>query len=340
MAELKRKILITGGTGLVGSHVLLELLEEENVEIYATKRKQSDLTPLKQLFEWKAKSDLLAKICWIEVDLSSHLSPLDSFSFDEIIHTAAVVSFDPRDYSQMDLTNVKATERLIALAKRSGVKKIGFVSSIASLGRVVGQNKYTELSGWQDSPSNSYYSNTKYQAETLIINANSNELSTFIVNPGVILGPCDWNKSSGTFFKTGAKGILFYTKGKNGFVDVRDVAKGLLSVMNNGASGERHILVSENLSYQTVLNYLTEAFDRSPPKFYANRWLTNMGWRMNKFIAGIKGTSPTLTKESARTSHGIHLYENSKMVKELNFSFTPISTSIKDASSFFKQYYC
>lgn len=337
---MKRKILITGATGLVGSHVLLDVLSNEGVEVFALKRPSSDLTALKNLFQWKSKESLLDEIRWINYDLNDDPSKtFANYQIDEIIHTAAVVSFNPADYATMHNINVEGTKRLLDLAQTLGVRKFGFISSIAALGRVNSSGKYSEDAEWTDNDDNSFYSKTKYQAERLVIEANSENLSTYLVNPGVILGPCDWDKSSGTFFRTGAKGIAFYTRGQNGFVDVRDVSKGILKIMKEGNSGERHILVSESILYRSVFSELCKAFGKKPPGLYSPKWLTNLGWRLDKIKSNIKGVPPTLTKETARNANNCYEYDSSKMISK-GFEFIPISETIKYSAPFFKKYYC
>ncbi len=336
---LKRKILITGTSGLVGSHVLLDVLQKTDTKVHALKRKNSNLKPLKNLFDWHGKLELLEQVNWIEFDLrDDQLPPTLPDSIDELIHTAAIVSFNPDDNGIMEEVNVKATELLINYARQVGVKKFGFVSSIAALGRVNTSGKYTEDSEWVENESNSFYSKNKYESERMVLAANSEEMSTYLVNPGVILGPCDWGRSSGTFFRTGAKGIAFYTRGANGFVDVRDVSRGLLEVMKNGPSGERHILVSESLPYKQVFTWLAVGFRNKPPRIYSPQWLTGLGWRLDKVRSKIKGTHPTLTKETARNANGVHTYDNSKMMSR-GFEFIPIEQSIREAIPFFKKYY-
>lgn len=335
---MKRKTLITGGTGLVGSHVLLDLLSTGESEVYATRREQSDLSSLQKLFEWERSSHLLNQINWVNWDLSSELPSELPDQLDEIIHTAAVVSFDPNDYSAMDRINITATEELIAFAKRIDVQKFGFISSIAALGRVKEGEKYTEQSEWTKNDTNSYYSETKYLSEKIVMAAHSDKMSCFVVNPGVVLGRCNWNKSSGTIFRTGAKGLSFYTKGKNGFVDVRDVSCALLEIMRRGLSNEKHILVGENIEYRSVFDQIATHFGKKPSKVYSPPWLTGIGWRLDKLISSIKGKSPTLTKETASNANGVHIYDNSKMVN-LGFKFIPLSQTIEDSIPFYKKYY-
>jgi nucleoside-diphosphate-sugar epimerase len=329
----ERKVFVTGATGLVGSHVLVELSKVDHVEIFAAKRKTSNLETVAQLFKHYKCEVAFDKINWVDFDLEDVSSMPE---INEVIHTAAVVSFNPADYDDMTRTNIEATQKLLKIAKESGVKKFGFVSSIASLGRTKESNQYNEQSPWSDSSANSFYSKTKYQSEKMVIDANSSEMPTFIINPGVILGPCDWNKSSGTIFKTAIKGMRFYTKGVNGFVDVRDVAKGMLNVMAKGIPSEKHIVVGENISYKEVFTKIAKNSTGKTPTIYAPKWMTEIGWRLAKLKAKIKKESPVLTKESARTAHGLNYYDNSKLPSLGDFEYHKIDDTIVNAIEFLK----
>lgn len=329
----ERKVFITGATGLVGSHVLVELSKDDQVEIFAAKRATSNLETVAQLFKHYNKENEFDKIKWVDFNLEDVNSMPQ---VDEVIHTAAVVSFNPADYNAMTKTNVEATQKLLKIAKDSGVKKFGFISSIASLGRTKVSNQYNEQSPWSDSSANSFYSKTKYQSEKMVIEANSAEMKTFIINPGVILGPCDWNKSSGTIFRTAIKGMKFYTKGVNGFVDVRDVANGMLTVMKKGKPSEKHIVVGENISYRDVFSKIARNTTRKVPSIYAPKWMTEIGWRIAKLKASLKKESPVLTKESARTAHGLNYYDNTKLPSLEGFQYHTIEDAIQNAVQFLK----
>lgn len=329
----ERKVFVTGATGLVGSHVLIELSKDNQVEIYAAKRAASNLETVTQLFKHYEREKEYDKIKWIDFKLEDiNTMPL----VDEVIHTAAVVSFNPTDYDAMTKTNVEATQKLLKIAKDSGVKKFGFVSSIASLGRTKESNQYNEQSPWSDSSANSFYSKTKYLSEKMVIDANSPEMSTFIINPGVILGPCDWNKSSGTIFKTAIKGLKFYTKGVNGFVDVRDVANGMLRVMDAGIPAEKHIVVGENIGYREVFSGIAKRTNSPIPAIAAGKLMTEFGWRLAKIKGAINGESPVLTKESARTAHGLNYYDNSKLPSLGEFKYHSIDEAIINGVQFLK----
>ncbi len=334
---MKKNILITGATGLVGSHLALQLVKTSSNSIFGLYRSEQSLEAVKKVFLYYRQSSDFDKINWVKYDLCLDEYHIELFkSISEIYHTAALVSFDPKDYDQMHKTNIIATKKLLDIAKENGIEKFGFVSSIASLGRVKGQKEYTESNQWVDSSQNSYYSITKYKSEQLVVSANSETLKTYIINPGVILGPCDWNKSSGTIFRTAKKGLKFYTKGSNGFVDVRDVANGLISILEKGKPAERYIAVGENITFKKLFSSLQEKFGKKAPSIYAPPILTSIGWRIDLLKSKVKGTTPVLTKESARTSHGVNNYNNQKMKQLDGFSFYSMEEAIENAIDFFK----
>ncbi len=329
----QKKILVTGATGLVGSHILVELSQMEDLTVYAAKRKSSNVSSVAKLFEHYQIASFYEKINWVDFDLNH---PELNIEVDEIIHSAAVVSFDKNEYQLMTKVNLEGTKKLLKLAKDKNVKKFGFVSSIASLGRTKNSNHYSESSPWSESTSNSYYSITKYQSEQLVIEANSETMSTYIINPGVILGPCDWNNSSGTIFKSAIKGLKFYTKGINGFVDVRDVARAMILVMERGKPQEKHIVVGQNISYKDVFTRIAKQTNSSVPSIYAPKLLTDIGWRLSLLKAKLKNEKPILTKESANTSHGINYYDNKKLIENYQFEYHSIDDAISNSVAFLK----
>ena len=126
---------------------------------------------------------------------------------ENVYHAAAIVSFNKKDRQQMYKINVEGTANIVNICLANNVKKLGYISSIASLGRTAGQEWYNEKDTWKTSKQNSYYATTKYTAENEVWRGSEEGLNTVIVNPGVILGPGDMHKSSGTLFGTINKGL-------------------------------------------------------------------------------------------------------------------------------------
>jgi nucleoside-diphosphate-sugar epimerase len=333
------KVLVTGATGLVGVHLLVDLIDRGFEHLVGLYRSDSALNKAKQVAAYYDVKDQFELVEWIKFDLST--SDWDEKIFetvDVLIHTAAMVSFDPEENDKMREVNVAATAKLLAAAKRSGIGKFGFISSIAALGRQPGENIYTEENEWRDSDLNSYYSVTKHDAEVLVIEANNSRMSTYLINPGVILGPCDWDKSSGTIFRSARNGLSFYTVGGNGFVDARDVSNNLLQIMVYGDPGERYLAVGHNVKFKKIFTDVQLAFGKNAPRFRAAKWLTNLGWKIEQWRAKRGNRPPVLTKHSADASHEVSVYKNEKIHRVKGVSFRTWEDTVQNTVTYFKTY--
>ena len=194
-------IFLTGGTGLVGAHILLKLTENGH-NVKALKRKKSSLTVIENIFSHYNKVDLLQSIEWIDGDL------LDPFSLEKgikdcqiVIHCAAVVSFNPKDFEKMMIQNVEGTANIVNICLDYKIKKLGYISSIATLSNSKKNNLRTENDFWKKSKSNTQYAISKYLSEQEVWRGVSEGLNSIIVNPSVILGPGDWTKGSSQMFE-------------------------------------------------------------------------------------------------------------------------------------------
>ncbi len=327
-------ILVTGGTGLVGSHILIQLIENGQ-KVRAIKRINSNVNLVEKLFKYYNKEHLFSQVEWVNADI------LDLPSLEEamhqvsnIYHSAAIVSFNKKHYDNMFKVNITGTSNVVNQALACGIKKIGHVSSIAALGRSE-TPFYTEENKWKRNHKNSYYAVTKYGAEREIWRASQEGISTVIINPGIIIGPSNWNRSSTTLFKQIHKGIGHYPSGVNGFVDVRDVSKGIIELINSHLHSERYILVSENLSYKDVFHQIALAMNKDIPSKEAKKWMLEIAWRVAKIKSIISGRSPSITKDTALTSSQKFYYDSTKIKKALNFNFIKIEDAIKNAADFF-----
>lgn len=329
--------LVTGGTGLVGSHIILDLIDK-GLPVRALKRDKSNLEPIKSIFDFYKKSDLFEKIEWVNgdiLDIPSLESAMDQI--ENVYHSAALVSFHKKHHKKMYDVNVRGTYNVVNQALSSKVKKIGHISSIAALGRN-NTHYYTEDNKWKNDKNNSYYAITKYGAEREIWRGVNEGLSAVIVNPGIILGPSNWNRSSSTLFKNIYKGLKYYTTGVNGFVDVRDVSKAIISLTNSPIHSERFILVSENLSYKEVFQEIARCLKKEIPIKAASKNMLEIAWRLALLRSYFNGKTPSITKETARTSSQHFYYDASKIKKEISFEFIKTDNSIKNAAAYFLEF--
>lgn len=333
-------ILVTGGTGLVGSHLLHALLTRGET-IRATKRSTSNLVDIELAFSFYQDDSIaqLKNVEWVECDLLNPMEVDDLMEgVDRVFHCAAAVSFNPKNEKKLMEINPAITANLVNAALEHHVKHFAHVSSVAAIGRTQGNEEFiTEQTEWKNGPDNSKYAIGKYLAELEVWRGIEEGLKAAMINPTVILGAGNWKHTSNTLFRKFSKPNPFYTKGGNGFVDVRDVVKALLAVSDSTISGERFITVGENVSYLNLITYFADAFDVEPPKTVVKSWMMEIAWRIEKWRSALTGKAPLLTKETARTSQNSWKYSNKKAKNQLGLKFTPVRESVATYADFYKR---
>ncbi len=330
-------IVVTGGTGMLGSYLLLELTARHH-RIVAFKRPNSNLNITQKVFNafLSDADERLNRIEWVDVVLTDYAELcLKMQGVDEVYHCAAEILSPNNSYGIIE-RNTEISSNLAQAAIHNQVKKFCFVSSIAALGSANGEALITEETLWKEGQSNSPYSKSKYESELIIWRAIAEGLNAVIVNPSVILGVGDWHKGSPSLFKTIAKGLKYYTKGITGFVDASDVAKCMVDLMDNESSfGQSFIVSSENWTYQNAFNRIADHLKVKAPSLYASFFLSQLAWRMEWFKSRITGNAPVITKNSAKTAYKVLEYDNQKIKTLLNFSFKPIESSIADIAAIY-----
>lgn len=329
-------ILVTGGTGLVGSH-LLHLLLKNGEKVKATYRSTSSLEKAKNVFASYKANDLFNQINWVQADISDYFSLKDNFDgISHVYHCAAVVSFDRRKSDKMYEINVDGTSNMVNLSLEFGVKKFCHVSSVASLGSYADGRCTDEEAIWTHSTETSYYSITKYYAENEVWRAAEEGLNVVIVNPATIIGFGDWEESSTAIIKKINDGLNYYTTGENAFVGVADVVRAMYLLMNSEISDQRYILVSENWSFKKLLSEIALGLGKKPPKKEAPRWLANLLRRLDEARYFIFGSKTVLTKQSVDTAYKKKCFSAEKIKEELSFKFEPMERVIKKVTRQFK----
>ena len=318
-------ILVTGGTGLVGAHLLLHLLGNGE-SVRAIYRNSVSLEKTKLLFDQHQKQNLFQQIDWVEADILDVPSLAIAFENIEFVyHCAALISFDPKDEKVLRKVNIEGTANIVNFCIHNKIKKLCYVSSIATLGDLA-QNEIilSETSEWKPELYHSDYAISKYGAELEVWRGFQEGLPVVIVNPGVIFGSTIWTEGSGAIFTKVKKGLSFYTNGQTGYVGVIDVVKAMLQLMQNNISGERFVMVSENLTYRSIIEIIAKKYKKTPPKYYAKPWITSIAWRMDWFFSTFFGTKRRMSKYAATTIHSMDTYKSDKIKNALNFEFQSI----------------
>jgi len=326
-------IFVTEATGLVGSHLVCSLLKQGK-EVRALKRKDSSLEAIKRVFNYRLErgDELFRKIEWVEANIRNY-EKIDTILKDikEVYHTAAIVSFNRKLRHEMFDINVGGTEALVELSMKNGIEKFCFVSSTSTLGQAGEGGMVSEESFWRKSRNTTWYSWTKFNSELEVWKGIAGGLNACIVNPSIIIGPGDWTRGSGKMISTIASGQKFYTGGRTGFVDIRDVVDVMIMLMDRQIFGERFILNSGNLDYIDVFKMISSELGLKAPYLRANRYLTSLAWRLEAFFSMISKRTPLLSREIARSSHSRIAFSNEKIIKALDMKFIPVEESIRDA---------
>ncbi|MDQ3047032.1 MAG: NAD-dependent epimerase/dehydratase family protein [Bacteroidota bacterium] len=331
-------ILVTGGTGLVGSHLLYDLTRSGE-SVRATKRANSDLGNVKKVFSYYTQDpiELLNRIQWIDTDLLDIYSVLEAMQgITYVYHCAAMVSFESKDQLEMMRSNTEGTANMVNAALEKKVARFCHVSSIASLGRAEKGALTSEEHFWKSSPDNSNYAISKYGAEREVWRASEEGLNVIIVNPSLIIGPGNWEKSSSNMFRKAYKGISFYTNGVNGFVDVRDVSSLMIRLMQSELSNQRFIINAENASFRHYFDLIHSGFSKRKPSIKAGPFLSGFAWRMEKLRSFFTGAPPMITRETSRSAHRINRFSNRKILEAFpGYEFISLEKSVGDTCKLF-----
>ncbi|MEO8819583.1 MAG: NAD-dependent epimerase/dehydratase family protein [Ginsengibacter sp.] len=322
-----KKILVTGGAGLVGSELIKQLLNAgEKVKAIYRSTPIAISHPLLEIFQ----CDILDVAVLDEI--------MEGIS--HVYHSAALVSYDPKDKQKLLQINIEGTANVVNACIEAGVEKLVHVSSVAALGRFRDDEMVTEKMNWTEETSNSIYGKSKYYGEMEVWRGVGEGLKAVIVNPSLILGGDNWEDGSSAIFKNAYNEFPWYTNGVSGFVDVRDVARAMRLLMNSEITGQRFVLSGENLSYKEIFSSIAKCFGKKPPSKKVTPFLGEMIWRVEEIKSRLTGEKHLLTKETARTAQAKVYFDNSKILKALpQFHFTKIKDTIEFTCALMKDKY-
>ena len=317
-------VLVTGGTGFLGSFIIKQLVEK-GYAVRAIRRNKT--VPF-----W-ISSTIFDKVEWVDGDILDVVSLEDAMEgIDSIIHSAAVVSFVKKDRKNMYQVNVEGTANVVNMALEKKVRRLVHISSVAALGRKANGGHVNEEKKWEESKINTHYAKSKYKAELQVWRGIGEGLEAAIINPGTILGYGDWNSSSCAIFKNVYEEFNWYSSGINGFVDVEDVARATVLLLESNISEQRFIVNGDTWSFKKLQDTIADGFGKKHPARPTTPFLMAVAWRMEKLKSLFTGKKPLLTKESARVAQGQTWFSTDKILKALpGFSFTPLEESIAKA---------
>lgn len=321
-------ILVTGASGLVGSH-LVEALVQQGKMVKALYRK---IIP---------QFNGAQKAVWVQGDITDILSLEEAMQdVKQVYHCAAIVSFNPKEKKALNDTNIEGTANVVNACLNTSIEKLLFVSSVSALGRIRQNEVITEQMNWTEETSNSEYGRTKFFAEMEVWRGVGEGLNCVVVNPSIILGSSDWSKGSAAIFKNAYKEFPWYTAGVTGFVDVLDVVKAMVLLMDSPVTNERFILNADNIAYRDLFNVIADEFGKQRPHKKVTPTIAALVWRLEAVKAAFTGIQPLLTKETARTAQAKAYFDNSKLLTQFpGFKYQSFKESVARICGEFKEMY-
>ncbi len=328
---VNKKILVTGGTGFVGSYILRYLVKKDYKNLYCLKRSTGKLDLL---------SPVVDKITFLEGDVLDITSLENAIrQVDIVIHCAAMVSFKSKDKERMMKVNVEGTANIVNICNDNNIEKLIHISSIAAIGRSQSGKMMSEKTDWTDSKNNSDYSISKYLSEMEVWRGFAEGLPVAILNPSLIMGAGFWDIGTGELFKKVYSGLPVYPIGTNGFVDVRDVAQMAILLMEKNIVGERFICSANNLKLKDVFSTMANILGKKPPRIKMSPTLVSIASFFLNILNFIPGYSSNLTSQSLKNASFDSLYDNSKSVKQLDYTYIPISKTLEETGKLFLKTY-
>jgi dihydroflavonol-4-reductase len=325
------RVGVTGASGLVGSFVVRALLAR-GYEVVALRRPGQGPGLL---------ADVADRLSWQEGDVLDIDSLEQAFGQVQwLIHTAAIVSFAPPDRAAMYRVNVEGTANVVNTALRLGIAKLGFVSSVAALGRPDNAPKgipypIDEGQQWVESSKNSHYARSKFLAEMEVWRGIAEGLSGVIVCPSLVLGEGDWQRSSTQIFKYVFDEKPFYTEGLMNYVDVRDVAEAVCGLMESAISEQRFVLSAGSVPFGSLFEKIAQHLNKRPPRYRVAAWMTQILWRIEALRGRLTGARPLITRETAESASHHFEYQGQKITHLLPFRYRSLAETLERCAGYF-----
>ena len=320
------RVLVTGGTGFLGSYIIKELIEKD---YYVRAIRRGNKLP------FYIPKEILNKVQWIEGDILDVVSLEEAMdNVDTIVHSAGIVSFVKKDREQMYRVNVEGTGNVVNIALEKNIRRLIYISSVAALGRTATGGVVNEEKKWETSKSNTHYAKSKHNGELEVWRGISEGLNGVIVNPSTILGFGDWNSSSCAIFKKIYEEFKWYTPGINGFVGVEDVARIVAMLVDSDIHGQRFIVNSDNWTFKKLMDTIADSFGKKKPSRKSTPFMLSLAWKMEGLKSFLNGSRPLLTRESAKVAMSKTYFVNDKLLGAFpGFLFTPLDQAIRQASA-------
>jgi len=322
------KAFVTGATGFLGSHVA-HALAEQGANLRLLVRNTSNLKNLEGLRAETVTGDLRDPIS-IEKAISG---------CDTVFHVAADYRLWVRDPNEMYRSNVEGTRAILDAARKNGIKRVVYTSSVATIG-FTGNGQPAD----EDSPVSladmiGHYKRSKFMAEQIALEAGRGGMRVITVNPTTPVGEQDVKPTpTGRIVVDFLKGKFpaYVDTGLN-LVDVRECARGHIAALENGKSGERYILGGENLTLKQILDKLNSISGLPSPTLKLPYFVAYLAGAVDETFSGrLLGREPRATIETVRMGRKKMWASSDKAERELKWKIVPADGALRRAIDWFR----
>lgn len=312
---MSRSILVTGGSGVLGSFVIRQLLESGYTHITGTYQGNEKTIP----------EDLAEKITWKPLLLPDQMNVFETVAGHQwVVHCAGLVSYSKSDLSRLLEINQSGTAQIVDACLAHQVEHLIYISSIAALGREKDGMTLDENSWWTEGPFNTSYGLSKYLGELEVWRGAGEGLPVSVILPSVILGTGDWHRSSLQLIERIVSKPGIYPTGRTGFVDVLDVSYFITLLLEKQNTGERWLLSGSNQSYGEIFEKIGSRLVPGKKFRPAPRWAAKLYLIVSKII----GRSH-LGLEVLKHSYGHFSFDNAKSISLAGYTYRPLEETIE-----------
>jgi dihydroflavonol-4-reductase len=321
------KVLITGATGFLGTHIVKECLNQG----YKVRGFGFPGSPTKYIEGDNVEIEF-GDVC-DKVAVKHAMNGVDA-----VIHVAGDTSFWKKRFERQRRTNIEGPRTVMQAALEEGVKRVVCTSTVDTFGfnpHGLADESWADFNyaGWGYN-----YAETKREGEKLALSFNSADLEVVVLNPGSMIGPYDFTLQFGRLFLDIRDGkVPGIPPGGAPWAHVEEVAKAHVSALNRGRPGEKYICGGINASYKEIFKRIAESIGKDPPKYVLPRWVTVVYGYLAELGANFTHRPPSLNPGQARYMAAFPQYDSTKAIRELGFGIVPLEKMIEDARDWYIQ---
>lgn len=321
-------VVVTGATGHVGNVLVRELLKR-GIDVRAVVLPGENLEPLAGLHPEIVAADVRS-----EPDLERAFQ-----GADVVYHLAGIVSISSGQTALLQQVNVQGARNVIAACRAAGVRRLVYTSSVHAFVEAAQGTAMTEDTPIDPLRVTGGYARSKAEATLAVFAAANSGLNAVVVFPSGIMGPYDFKGSQmGQLVKDFAHRRLgAYVDGAYDFVDVRDVALGLIAAAEKGAAGRGYILSNEIITVRELMKALQDLTGVPAPRVRIPNWLAATVGAVAPAYYRLTRTKPLFTSYSIHVLNSNTLFDNSRARAELGFAPRPLSATLADSVAWMKE---